>query len=156
MPTPWVARSLNDEERAQIVADPTAATTLAAVPGKQHIELKTTWHGLKWLLAAGEDIPSGAEDAILGGAELPSQPGHPVRLIDSTAVAKIATALEPVSADDLRDAFDIDQMLDASVYPPIWGDPDVLEKKVVPAFEKLRKFYLQSAADKRAVLIVVG
>lgn len=39
---PWVARSLNDEERAQIVADPTGATKLAAVPGKDHIELKTT------------------------------------------------------------------------------------------------------------------
>lgn len=152
----WVARSLNDEERAQLVADPTAATTLASAPGKQHIELKTTWHGLKWLLAAGPDIPSGAEDAILGGTELPSQPGHPVRLLDSDAVEKIAGALNPVTADDVREAFDIDQMLDASVYPPIWDEPDVLEKKVVPAFEKLRKFYLQSAADKRAVLIVVG
>jgi hypothetical protein len=152
----WVARSLNDEERAQLVADPTAATQLAAVTGKDHIELKTTWHGLKWLLAAGEDIPSGAEDAILGGTELPSEPGHPVRLIDATSVEKIATALDPVTADDIRDAFEIDQMLDASVYPPIWGEPDVLEKKVVPAFEKLRKFYLTSAAEKRAVLIVVG
>lgn len=156
MPMQWVARSLNDEERAKVVADPTAAMTLAAVPGNHHIELKTTWHGLKWLLAAGEDIPSGAEDAILGGTELPSEPGHPARLIDVNAVEKIATALDPVTADDVRDAFDINQMLDASVYPPIWGDPDVLEKKVVPAFEKLRKFYLQSAADKRAVLIVVG
>lgn len=156
MPMLWVARSLNDEERAQLVADPAAATQLAAVTGKDHIELKTTWHGLKWLLAAGEDIPSGAEDAILGGTELPSEPGHPVRLIDATSVEKIATALDPVTADDIRDAFEIDQMLDASVYPPIWGEPDVLEKKVVPAFEKLRKFYLTSAAEKRAVLIVVG
>ncbi|MBI4901523.1 MAG: DUF1877 family protein [Actinobacteria bacterium] len=156
MPMPWVARSLTDEERAQLVADPTAATTLAAVPGKQHIELKTTWHGLKWLLAAGEDIPSGAEDAILGGTELPSQPGHPVRLLDATAVERIAAALGPVTADDVREAFDIDQMLDASVYPPIWDEPDVLEKKVVPAFEKLRRFYLTSAAEKHAVLIVVG
>ncbi len=156
MPMPWVARSLNDEERARLVADPSAATALAAVPGKQHIELKNTWHGLKWLLAAGADIPSGAEDAILGGTELPSEPGHPVRLLDSDAVEKIATALSPVTADDVREAFDIDQMLDASVYPPIWDEPDVLEKKVVPAFEKLRRFYLTSAAEKRAVLIVVG
>ncbi len=156
MPMPWVARSLNDEERAQVVADPAAATTLAAAPGKQHIELKTTWHGLKWILAAGEDIPSGAEDAILGGTELPSQPGHPVRLLDADAVEKIATALDPVTADDVREAFDIDKMLDASVYPPMWDEPDVLEKKVVPAFEKLRKFYLTSAAEKHSVLIVVG
>lgn len=156
MPTPWAARSINDEERAQLLSDPTTATKLVAMSGKQHIELKTTWHGLKWLLAAGEDIPSGAEDAILGGMELPSMPGHPVRLIDAAAVVKIATSLEPVTADDVRDAFDIDKMLDASVYPPIWGDHDVLEKKVVPAFEKLRKFYLASAAEKRSVLIVVG
>jgi hypothetical protein len=156
MPMPWVARSLTDEERAQLVADPTAATSLAAVPGKQHIELKTTWHGLKWLLAAGEDIPSGAEDAILGGTELPSQPGHPVRLLDAAAVETVAAALDPVTADDVREAFDIDRMLDASVYPPIWDEPDVLEKKVVPAFEKLRRFYLTSAAEKHAVLIVVG
>lgn len=156
MSMPWRARSLNDEERTQLVADPSTASALAAVVGKDRIELKTTWHGLKWLLEAGEDIPGGAEDAILGGAELPGEPGHPVRLLDATAVAKIASALEPVTADDLRDAYDIDEMLDASVYPPIWADPEILEKKVVPAFEKLRKFYLASAAEKRAVLIVVG
>ena len=79
-----------------------------------------------------------------------------MRLIDAAAVAEIASALEPVTADDVRVAYDIDEMLDASVYPPIWADPEILEKKVVPAFEKLRKFYLASAAEKRAVLIVVG
>lgn len=156
MSLPWRARSLSDDERTQLVADPSVASALAEIPGKQHIELKTTWHGLKWLLVAGEDIPAGAEDAILGGSELPGEPGHPVRLIDASAVAKIANALRPVTADDVRDAYDIDAMLDASVYPPIWADPEILEKKVVPAFEKLRKFYLAAAAEKRAVLIVVG
>jgi len=44
----------------------------------------------------------------------------------------------------------------ATKVAPTAADPEILEKKVVPAFEKLRKFYLASAAEKRAVLIVVG
>ena len=116
------------------------------------------WHGLNWLLIQADDVPQGAENAILGGRDVGASvgPAGPARLLDPDTVADAAAALSVATADGLRAAYDQDAMLDESVYPPVWADADVLEGKLVPAFERLKSFYAKAAASGSAVLSAIG
>ncbi len=148
----WRARVLTAEQLDALREHPDEAARLATFTTKEPgtLTLHNLWHGLNWLLIR-------AEDPILGGRDIgPSiGPTGPARLLLPDTVAATWAALEVATADDIRAAYDQDAMLDESVYPPIWGDADVLEGRLVPAFEKLRTFYRKAAGSGVAVLTAI-
>lgn len=156
----WRARTLTHEQLATLREHPERAPELADFGAKEPgtLHLHNLWHGLNWLLIRAEDIPQGAENTILGGRDIgPSVgPTGPARLLDPDLVASANASLAVGSADDLRAAYDQDDMLDESVFPPIWADQEVLEGKLVPAFAKLQAFYAKAAASGAAVLTAIG
>ncbi len=152
----WRARILSAEELSELRADPSLAREF--VHRDDHpLELKRTWYGLKWIMVHDDRIEGGAEDSILGGAEIGERIGtSPARLVGPDEVAEISLQLAEVTPDHIRDGFDIRTMMREAVYPPIWDQPDVLEGKLVPAFTKLKKLYAKAAEQRAAILIVVS
>ncbi len=155
----WRARILTPEQLADLREHPDHAPELAEFGAKEPgtLHLHQLWHGLNWLLKAAEDVPQGAEDSILGGRDIGATvgPTGPARLLDPDTVSAANDALAVATADDLRAAYDQDDMLEESVFPPIWADQDVLEGKIVPAFTKLQKFYAKAAEANAAILTAI-
>lgn len=155
----WRARTLTREQLTHLREHPDHAVELIEFTAKEPgaLLLHNLWHGLNWLLKKAEDVPQGAEDAILGGNDIGPRigPTGPARLLDPDTVAAANAALAVSTADDLRAAYDQTAMLDESVYPPIWADSGVLEGKIVPAFEKLKAYYAKAAAEGVAVLTAI-
>ncbi len=156
----WRARTLTPEQLADLREHPEKAPALAEFSAKEPgtLLLHNLWHGLNWLLIQAEDVPQGAENSILGGRDIGASvgPTGPARLLDPDTVAAAAAALSVATADDIRAAYDQDSMLAESVYPPIWADDNVLEGKLVPAFEKLKTFYTKAASAEVAILTAIG
>ncbi len=156
----WRARTLNRDQLADLRENPDHAEELAEFGAKEQgaLLLHQYWHGLNWLLKKAEDVPQGAEESILGGNDIGPRigPTGPARLLDPDTVAEANAALAVATADDIRAAYDQDAMLDESVYPPIWADSDVLEGKLVPAFEKLKAYYAQAAESGAAILTAIS
>lgn len=152
----WRGRILTAAELADVRHDPGRADALAAgADGKQVLELKKLWHGVKWVIA-NSPIPSGAEDGILGGTEVLRNEHGTRRLLEPDVVAAIASALVSATADDFADGFDPATMLDQSVYPAIWNERDVLDDKLVPAFTRYRRFFERAAAEHAGVITLIA
>jgi hypothetical protein len=159
-----VARTLDSEQLARLLEDPSVANDLildedgdAGDGGDDWLDLDKSWHGVHFLLtgtAWGTDDPLGG--AVLGGREVGEDDGYgPPRLLDPDGVRTVADALEAATDAELRGRFDAGQMQRLDIYPQIWDESDILDEYLMPNVAALREFYARAAARHAAVLIAV-
>jgi uncharacterized protein DUF1877 len=116
------------------------------------LELDKSWHTLHYLLTgSAEPSDSALGRAILGGKEIGPDLGYgPARLLTSSEVQEIASALAPVSAEDLTRRFNLDKMIASEIYA--CRDEGELDL-ALEHFERLKPFYAESAARGSAMLL---
>ena len=120
------------------------------------IDLEKAWHGVHYLLT-GSAEPTGSEldGAVLGGREIGPDRGYgPVRYLEPPEVASLAKALDGITAERLRSAYDPEAMASAGIYPGGWDDPENLEW-LAESFAELQRFYRDAADRKAAVLLYI-
>jgi Domain of unknown function (DUF1877) len=72
-------------------------------------------------------------------------------------VAELATALDPITAGDLRSRLDRGAMADAQIYPDIWDESeDELVDYIVPYFEATKSFVRRAAATSSALVVYLN
>jgi hypothetical protein len=158
-----VARELDSEQLATLLADPSVANDLILDEGDDEgdgagwLDLDKAWHGVHFLLtgaAWGTDNPLGG--AVLGGREVGEDDGYgPPRLLEPELVREVAEALGVVTDAELRARFDPEEMQRLDIYPQIWDEGDILDEYLMPNVQQLRDFYARAAARDAAVLIGV-
>ncbi len=155
----WAARALTPQEHEAVQTDPRHAATLVEdePPDKRRgVDLDTAWHGIHWLLtgtAYESETPHG--QAIFGGEPIGADLGHgPAHLIDARTVKRIADALTDISSAELVARVDVDAMVDADIYPGLWGELDVLDW-LQPRYKELRRFYRRAAKQGMPVLAAI-
>ncbi|KRC84421.1 hypothetical protein ASE25_21585 [Terrabacter sp. Root85] len=162
-----VARELDSEQLASLLADPSIANDLILDEDEDEdededgsdgwLDLDKAWHGVHFLLtgaAWGTDNPLGG--AVLGGREVGEDDGYgPPRLLEPDIVREVAEALGVVTDAELRARFDPEEMQRLDIYPQIWEESDILDEYLLPNVQQLRDFYVRAAAHDAAVLIVV-
>lgn len=158
-----VARELDSEQLASLLADPSIANDLILDEDEDEdgsdgwLDLDKAWHGVHFLLtgaAWGTDNPLGG--AVLGGREVGEDDGYgPPRLLEPDLVREVAEALGVVTDAELRARFDPEEMQRLDIYPQIWEESDILDEYLLPNVQQLRAFYVRAAAHDAAVLIVV-
>jgi len=91
-----------------------------------HLYLDKSWHGIHYLLTgtAWEGIPP--LNLLVGGGEPIGdiEVGQgPARALTAQQVAEASRALAALSDESIRSRFDPPAMLEARIYPEIWGRP---------------------------------
>jgi hypothetical protein len=151
----WVGYRRNATIARQLLEDPGRLEELIeSNDGATSVDLDKAWHGLHWLLTGNAD-PTAAplSEAIFGGESLGEDLGYgPGRLLSAARVAAVANALAQIDLDSLRDRMDPSAMDAAKVYPSIWGEDDVFDTYLAPAFEGLRAFYSAAVAANEAII----
>ncbi|HJZ58908.1 MAG TPA: YfbM family protein [Gemmataceae bacterium] len=120
------------------------------------LDIDKSWHAIHYLLTG---VPWDGEPplchVILGGEPAGEDTGFgPARCLRPDEVATIASALERVTPDSLRQRFgDGTALTQADIYPGVWhGGADAFDS-VLTYFTELVKLYRQTAASGRAMLL---
>jgi hypothetical protein len=123
-------------------------------PDENGLNLEKSWHVLHYLLTGkAEEAPPPLGNAILGGTEIGDDLGYgPARFLTPQQVREVATALAPISKEDLAQRFDLDAMMTANIYPV--QDESELEM-AQHYFEHLSRYYAEAAASGKAMLLYV-
>jgi hypothetical protein len=151
-----VWRRTSSDELDVLERDPDASGLLMAdSEPEQLFDVDRAWHAVHMLLNGSPWGGSGpAFDAVLGGTVLGDPSTYePVRALLPERVSAVAVLLTQLPPDELRPRFTHRAFRQAEVYPDVWDQADVLTSFVLPAYERLRAFYAQAAADRDAVLI---
>ncbi len=120
-----VFRVVSDAEaRAWIADGEEAGDVLGDLYGDERTDLldvDKAWHGLHWLLSGSAEPTEDPLGFIMGGAEVGQDISYgPARAYTADEVRKIAAALAPIEAAELRSRFDGDAMSADGIYPDIW------------------------------------
>jgi hypothetical protein len=102
---------------------------------------------LDFIIAGGQEV--GDVDVGYG----------PARALRNAELKETVAALDPISAEILRERFDPPQMMKLGIYPEIWDrDPaeDDTLAYLVEYFEMLKPFLARGAASGLGVLIYVN
>jgi hypothetical protein len=140
--------------RAGQRADPWQPTS-----GGEELDLDKSWHGIHFLLTgtAYEGEPP-LDFIVRGGVEIDGADVGigPARAMKSDDVRPVADAIERLPADELRERFDPERMLEEGIYPDIW-DRDPAEDDtlgyLIEHYAELRAF-VRRAADRDDGLII--
>jgi len=118
------------------------------------LDLHKSWHGLHWLMCQSVwEGPEPYRSAILGGEEIGDDIGYgPPRLVEPRQVEEVARALSALSASQLMQRFDGEAMERQDIYPGNFSDDGDWRSDLRRDYERLRKFYRESAAQGCAVL----
>jgi hypothetical protein len=114
------------------------------------ISVGKAWNGLHYLYCGDG---SAGESAILGGVSLAhGDTGYgPPQYLTPDEVATYARALDALTDEQLRDAYDAKAMTTEGVYPGGWDSPSNLEWLLTEA-RNVRAFYRDAAAKGAGVL----
>jgi hypothetical protein len=87
-----------------------------------------------------------------------SQIGYGARTFNPDEVAASSASLDRLTEADLREHFDPKVMEALDVEGILWTEeePDVLDKILLPCFERLKRFYRLAALAKQHVLVVLS
>jgi len=140
---------------SRLPGQPPASSGSGQPSGKgASISLDKAWHGVHYLLCGmvepGTDL---ASQAVMGGTEVGEDLGYgPARYFDADRVAAIARELtRPNLEAEVTARFDPAQMENLGIYPGQF-DPVDDRQWLMDAFRELRKFYVDAAAAKLAVV----
>lgn len=156
-------RRLPDEDLARLLEDPSGIVDY--LDGEEpsgfgpfaDLDVDKAWHGIHFLLTGTAEEGGGALGFIVaGGTPIGDEDvGYgPARGFAAAEVARIASALTPVTAEALAARYDARALAAAEVYPDAWlQDGDEARDYLVGHFEQLKSFLL-GAAEQREALIV--
>ena len=141
--------------RSTIVAS-LGTTPRSGAGERRRLSLDKAWHGAHYLLSGEvEDVPDGADAAVLGGTEFGEDDGYgPPRYFTVPETANLAAALEDVANDgDMAARYDANRMNELGIYPGGW---DVDGRGwLLDAIRDLRLFYADAAARGAAVVTLL-
>jgi hypothetical protein len=134
----------------------TRGAGLSAPPGTRPVlSLDKAWHGVHYVLC-GEVEPGTAllSQAVMGGVELGEDEGSsgygPARYFTPEQVSVLSQALSrPELEQDASARFDAARMSELHIYPG-WRSSDA--EWVMDGVRRLRDFYLDAAANGRAIV----
>jgi hypothetical protein len=139
------------ESHARLLARASSSRGARAI-----LSLDKAWHGVHYILC-GETEPGTSllSQAVLGGAALGEDDegfsGYgPPRYFTAAQVAELAEALNrPDLESEAAARFDPERMSELDIYPG-WRSSDA--EWVLDGFHRLRDFYSDAAAKKRAIV----
>ena len=150
----------------EVDPDAVAPKREQADASERHLDLDKGWHPLHFLLTG--TAWEGAEPEcylVRGGEEFVDRldsddTGYSsIRALTVSDVRRFAASLNTVSADTLRQRFDVQKMIDLDIYPkPRTKQSSSREgelEHLVELFEHLRTFVEQSARDGQALIVYV-
>lgn len=110
--------------------------------------VEKAWHGISYLLNENAD---GADDplrmAILGGAPVGEDLGYgPARVLKAGQVKAVAAALEKLTGEQFRNAFNPAAMTEARIYPGNWDEGPEELNYLETYYQRLVLFYRGAAA----------
>jgi hypothetical protein len=125
------------------------------------ISLEKSWHGLHFVLtgsSAGGDPPL---NFLLQGGKpwnhADDSEESPARLLDSSQVAAIHTALTNLSDEDFARRFDLEALGREHVYPDIWDEPlDDLLQEYLHYFHVMKEYIARAASQQKALIVLLG
>jgi hypothetical protein len=126
------------------------------------LDIDKAWQGLHFLLTGTDWGGTPPLDFIIAGGQEVSDVdvGYgPARALRNAELKETVAALDPISAEILRERFDPPQMMKLGIYPEIWDrDPaeDDTLAYLVEYFEMLKPFLARGAASGLGVLIYVN
>jgi hypothetical protein len=154
----FVGRRLTPEQLDLLEADPSAVSELLDDEQEPlELDLDKAWHGIHFLLTGTAwSTSEGAGEAVLGGDPIGEDNGYgPARLLSADRVQLVAGQLSDLDVDTMRARFDPAALMDADIYPGIWGEGDVFDTYLAPSLVALREFYLAAAQQSQAVLLAL-
>ena len=127
--------------------------------GKREVlSLEKAWHGVHYLLAgSAESGPELRSQAVLGGMELGDDPegfsGYgPARYFRAAQVRELSEELRrPEVESEAVARFDPAKMSQLQIYPG-WSAGEQDKEWLMNAFQRLRDFYSNAAAQGRAII----
>ncbi len=75
----------------------------------------------------------------------------PASYINAEQVKLLNQALAPITTETLKQNFDGKKMLEQSIYPTVWDDPESLDF-LLECFEESKEFYKTAAQENMAVI----
>ncbi len=118
------------------------------------LDLHKSWHGLHWLMCQSVwEGPEPYRSAILGGEEIGEDIGYgPPRLVEPAKVEEVARALSMLSAAQVMKRYDGMAMDRDDVYPGNFAEDGSWKNELRRDYERLRKFYEETAAEGGGML----
>jgi|RhiMetdeSRZDD1v2_1073273.scaffolds.fasta_scaffold307261_2 uncharacterized protein DUF1877 len=118
------------------------------------LDLHKSWHGLHWLMCQSVwEGPEPYRSAIFGGEEIGEDVGYgPPRLMEPEKVEEVARALSMLSAAQLMKRYDGKLMEREEVYPGNFTEDGSWKSELRRDYERLRKFYQETAAEGGGML----
>lgn len=151
-------REVTDSDIRALLKDPEQILELLDEE-QDEVDLDKAWHGIHFLLTGS--AWEGAEPLcylVTGGHQIGDvDVGYgPARALTSKQVADFDTALNGVTADELRQRFDPQAMAEAEVYPGIWEhapkEDDNLEY-LLEYFGELKSFVGNTREQGKGMII---
>lgn len=126
----------------------------AAKGAGEVLDLHKSWHGLHWLMCQSVwEGPEPYRSAILGGEEIGEDIGYgPPRLVEPAKVEEVAQALSMLSAAQVMKRYDGIAMDRDDVYPGNFAEDSDWKIELRRDYERLRKFYEETAAQGGGML----
>ena len=126
----------------------------AAAPKDEVLDLHKSWHGLHWLMCQSVwEGPEPYRSAIFGGEEIGDDVGYgPPRLMEPAQVERVARALSALSAAQLMKRYDGRAMAREEIYPGNFDEDGSWKRDLRRDYERLQKFYQETAAQGGGLL----
>lgn len=158
-------RRVTPAELEVLRAEPLALSAFLAPPGNlpppvdRHLDIGGAWQALHFLLT-GDPWAGGRPlaNAVLGGEPIGDEDfGYgPVRCLEPTEVAAVATALEAISGEDLLSRFNPGAMNAAEVYPGGWSDDDDWRAHLGERYLEVRNLFAHAASQGDAMVLYLA
>jgi hypothetical protein len=151
----WVAYRRDDAEVQALLEDPERVEELLDEDDDEaSVEVDKAWHGIHWLLTgSGEPTDSPLSDVIFGGRPFGEDLGFgPARVLAAAGVVRVAGLLGSLDDDVVRGRMDSAAMQRAQLYPEIWDEVNLFDEYVLPALQRLRRFYKAAAESGESVI----
>jgi hypothetical protein len=153
---PWYVRwPMRFLLRKQIKALKATQGTDQAPKGMPDVlDLHKSWHGLHWLMCQSVwEGPEPYRSAILGGEEIGEDMGYgPPRLVEPAKVEEVARALSMLSVAQVMKRYDARMMENQEVYPGNFAEDNSWKAELRRDYERLQKFYQETAAEGSGML----
>lgn len=157
---PWWMRwgfriLLRKQVRALRKAEKVALSPGQAGPASDCLELHKDWHGLHWLLCQSDwEGPEPLRYAIFGKEPVGEDGGYgQAHLVEPAMVREIAALLERLDAGSLMTRYDAKAMESAEIYPGGWSRDSSWRRSLLVSYQKLTRFYAETAAQGQGILV---
>jgi hypothetical protein len=118
------------------------------------IDVDKAWHGIHYLLSSSVWEGEGPlADVVLRGTEIGGDVGYgPARYLTPQQVQAVAEALADLPTDYLERRYNREELARAEIYPEIWDEGEGALEYLQHWYESLRKYYLDAASKRNAML----